>query len=203
MCSVYTTNSVPAITSAHPVRISRSGATQAVYEKVPPTIALATYSRTFLHRIRFSNLRDLCASCSSEGHRPAERLAVSACRCGEVFLHAAVGVIDATVQHQLRRALFQGRDRNLLQQCDRVVIDVAPQQRIDLAEQARGLVVPRPPEILRQRSASSRMRRSRMILSVSPRVPVTDVHIVRACCGPCSWSLPFLPVRWLAIRANR
>ena len=42
-------------------------------------------------------------------------------------------------------------DRHLLQQHDRIVVALAPQHRVELAEQADRLVVPRPPQVLRQR----------------------------------------------------
>ena len=72
-------------------------------------------------------------------------------RRGQVFLHAPVGVIDAAVQHELRRALFQRVDGNLLEQRHRIVADLAPEHRVDVAEQADRGFVPAPPEIARER----------------------------------------------------
>jgi hypothetical protein len=66
-----------------------------------------------------------------------------------VLLQAAVGLIDAAVQRQLRRARLEHVDRNLLQQRDRIVMAGPPQQRIEVAEEARALVVPAPPEVAR------------------------------------------------------
>ena len=60
----------------------------------------------------------------------------------EVLLHPAVGVVDAAVQRELRRALLQVVDRDVLEQGDRVVAHLAPRHRIELAEQCRSY--PRP-----------------------------------------------------------
>ena len=49
----------------------------------------------------------------------------------EVLLEPPVGVVDAAVQGELRGALVDGRDRQLLQQRDRVVSETAPQAGIE------------------------------------------------------------------------
>ena len=69
----------------------------------------------------------------------------------QVLLHPAIGVVDAAVQRQLGDALFELFDGDLLQQRDGVVAALAPEDGIQLAEQARRVVVPAPPEVLRER----------------------------------------------------
>ncbi len=68
----------------------------------------------------------------------------------EVLLQTAIGVVDAAVQRQLRRPLLEPVDWNLLQQRDRVVVERAPQDGIELAEEAGGVGIPTPPQVLRQ-----------------------------------------------------
>ena len=72
----------------------------------------------------------------------------SAC---EIFPLAAIGVVDAAVQHQFAGAALHLRQRNLRQQSDGIVIELPPAHRIEVAEQAAGVVVPAPPQIARQR----------------------------------------------------
>ena len=55
------------------------------------------------------------------------------------------------MQHQFAGAAFQLGQRNLRQQRDRIVIQLPPAHRIEIAEQAAGIVVPAPPQIARQR----------------------------------------------------
>ena len=69
----------------------------------------------------------------------------------EVLLHAAVRVVDAAVQHERRRALFEQRGRYLPEQRDGIVIERAPQRRIERAEEARRVVIPAPPHVARER----------------------------------------------------
>ncbi len=71
---------------------------------------------------------------------------LAACR---VLVHAAVGVVDPPVQRELRRTLLEPVDRHLLEERHRVVAHLAPQNRVQLAEQAGRLVVPAPPQVLR------------------------------------------------------
>ena len=80
----------------------------------------------------------------------------------QILLHAAVGVVDAAVERQLGRALLDLVDRNLLQQRHRVVPELAPQHRIELAEQAGRVVVPAPPQILRERRQALVRRRDEL-----------------------------------------
>ena len=89
------------------------------------------------------------------GHRPraehAGVLAAPGVLRLQVLLQPPVGVVDASVQGELRRPRFELRDRHLLQQQDGIVVALAPPQRVELAEQADRLFVPAPPQVLRQR----------------------------------------------------
>jgi hypothetical protein len=86
----------------------------------------------------------------------------------QVLLHPAVGVIDAAVQHKRRSALFEPCHRNLLQQRNRIVVELAPEHRIERAEDARGVVIPAPPHVPRERLQPVVSRRDE--LSLSPRL---------------------------------
>ena len=68
-----------------------------------------------------------------------------------MLLHAAIRVVDAAVQHERRRALFEQRGRYLPEQGDRIVIECAPQRRVERPEEARGVVIPAPPHVARER----------------------------------------------------
>ena len=68
-----------------------------------------------------------------------------------VLAQAAIGVVDAAVEDEFGGARFQFGERVLVQQRDRTMIELAPAQRIEVAEQARGIVVPAPPQIAGQR----------------------------------------------------
>jgi hypothetical protein len=65
----------------------------------------------------------------------------------QILLHPAVGVVDAAVELELLRALLERFDGNLLQERNRVVIELSPADRIELAEERRRIVVPAPPQI--------------------------------------------------------
>ena len=82
-----------------------------------------------------------------------------------------------------RRALLELVDRNLLQQRDRVVVELAPQHRIELAEQARRVGVPAPPQVLRQRGQTLMRRRDE--LPERPRL-ADDRRQLRAGRAPAS-----------------
>ncbi len=64
----------------------------------------------------------------------------------EIFPLAAVGVIDSAVQHQFPRAPLNRRQRHLPQQRDGIVVELPPAYRIEIAEQAGGVVIPAPPQ---------------------------------------------------------
>ena len=49
-----------------------------------------------------------------------------------------------------RLVLVEGLGRNPLQERDRVVIDLGPERRVQITEQVGGLVIPAPPQVLRE-----------------------------------------------------
>ncbi len=63
----------------------------------------------------------------------------------QIFLLAAIGVIDAAVQHQFSGAAFQFGERDLRQERDGIMVQLAETHRIQIAEQAGGIVIPAPP----------------------------------------------------------
>ena len=65
----------------------------------------------------------------------------------QIFLLTAIGVVDPAVQHQFRRAALDLPQGNLAQQRHRIVVELLPARRIELAEQAGGIVIPTPPQI--------------------------------------------------------
>ena len=69
----------------------------------------------------------------------------------EILALAAIGIVDAAVQHQFTGAPFHHGQRNLRKQGDRIVIELPPAHRIEVAEQTAGVVVPTPPQVARQR----------------------------------------------------
>ena len=70
----------------------------------------------------------------------------------QILLKAAIGVVDAAVQRQLRGPFLELVDRDLLQQGHGIVVERAPEDRIELAKEAGRVGVPAPPEILRERA---------------------------------------------------
>ncbi len=71
------------------------------------------------------------------------------------------------MQLQLLGALLERLDGDLLEQRDGVVIELPPADRIELPEEGRGVVVPAPPEVARERVKALVRRRYR--LSERPR----------------------------------
>ena len=70
----------------------------------------------------------------------------------QIFPLAAVGVVDAAVQHELAGAAFDAGKRKFRASSDTGLwLSCAPAHRIEIAKQAGGVVVPAPPEIARQR----------------------------------------------------
>jgi hypothetical protein len=66
-------------------------------------------------------------------------------RVRQVFLQTPVGLVDAGVQHHLGRAVGQLLGRHLGQQHDRVMIDLAPFDGVEIPEKVDHLRVPAPP----------------------------------------------------------
>ena len=69
----------------------------------------------------------------------------------QILLLAAVGVVDAAVQHQLGGAALDLVERNFVEQGDGILIRLAPARRVEIAKEADAVVVPTPPEIARER----------------------------------------------------
>ena len=70
-----------------------------------------------------------------------------------VLFQQAVGLVDSREQHHLVGSFIQSLGRELLQQCNRIVIELSPSNRIKVAEQMLNLGIPRPPQIASQRHA--------------------------------------------------
>ena len=91
------------------------------------------------------------------GHRlRAEHAGVGAApmrRFAHVFLQPAIRLIDAAVKHQLGRPHFQPLGRELRKQRDRIVVELPPANRIEIAEEVDHLRVPTPPQVSGQRDA--------------------------------------------------
>jgi hypothetical protein len=62
-----------------------------------------------------------------------------------VLAQATIGVVDPAMQNELGGTLFEFVERILVQQRDGTVIELTPALRIDIAEQAGGIVIPAPP----------------------------------------------------------
>ena len=69
----------------------------------------------------------------------------------EIFALAAIGIVDPAVQHQFTGTALHHRQGNLRKQCDRIVIELSPAYRVEVAEQTAGVVVPAPPQVTGQR----------------------------------------------------
>ena len=80
----------------------------------------------------------------------------------QVLLHAAIRVVDPAVEHELRRPILELVDRDLLQQRHRIVIELAPQHRIQLTKETGGFRIPAPPEVLRERAQPLVRRRDEL-----------------------------------------
>ena len=98
----------------------------------------------------------------------------------QIFLEASVGVVDAAVQGQLRGALVDGRDRQLLQQRDRIVPETAPQAGIEVAEQAGRVLVPAPPQVAGQAAQALLRRRDELPLGAGQADDVRELVPGRA-----------------------
>ena len=81
------------------------------------------------------------------GFAGAERVA----GVGEIFLEPAVGLIDARGEDHLGGPLGDLLGRHLGQQHDRIMVDLAPFDGVEIAEQVDDLRVPAPPQIAGQR----------------------------------------------------
>ena len=65
----------------------------------------------------------------------------------QIFLEAAVGLVDSTVEHKLGCAGLQPLWRKLCQQCDWVVIELPPANRVELPKHIGHFRMPAPPQV--------------------------------------------------------
>ena len=70
--------------------------------------------------------------------------------CLEIFLLAAVGVVDTPVQYQFVGAALNAGQRHLAQQRHRIVVELAPARRIEIEKNVDRVLIPTPPEVARQ-----------------------------------------------------
>ena len=68
----------------------------------------------------------------------------------EILHLSAIGIVDATVETPFFYPSLKFRKRNLAQQRDRIVMELAPSNRIEVPKQRNGFRVPTPPEISRE-----------------------------------------------------
>ena len=80
----------------------------------------------------------------------------------EVLLQPAIGIVDPAMELELLCPFLQRLDGDLLQERNRIVIELAPPDRIELPKEGRRIVVPAPPEVARER-VESLMRRCRRL----------------------------------------
>ena len=71
----------------------------------------------------------------------------------EIFLQPAVGVIDAAIEHQFGGPHFQPLGREFRQQRDRVVVQLPPADRVQIAKQVDDFRTPGPPKVASHRDA--------------------------------------------------
>ena len=69
----------------------------------------------------------------------------------QIFLELAMSMMNPTVQHHFTRPGFEPLRIELAEQRDRVVIQLPPANRIQVAKQVDHFRLPRPPDIVRQR----------------------------------------------------
>jgi hypothetical protein len=80
----------------------------------------------------------------------------------EIVLHAPMGVVDAAVQREFRRSLFDLLDGRVAKESNRIVPRFPPHDRIELTEQGPAVGVERPPQVLRQRGKALMRRRDEL-----------------------------------------
>jgi hypothetical protein len=87
-------------------------------------------------------------------HRAGAQHARVVCAPGavgaQIFLLAAVDVIDAAVQQQLARAAIDFPERHLVQERNGILIELAPAHRVQIAKDAGAVVIPAPPHVAGQ-----------------------------------------------------
>src|SRR5215468_8258338 len=68
----------------------------------------------------------------------------------QVFALAAESVVDAAVQHHFAGAPLNAGKRNFTQERNWIVIELVPADRIEIAENTDGIVVPAPADVTSQ-----------------------------------------------------
>src|ERR1700722_16222579 len=80
------------------------------------------------------------------------RIPSSPCAIGlQILQLETIYVVDSAMQNHLGRPALDPAQRHLTEQRDRVLIQLPPAGRIEVAKDADAIVVPAPPEIPRQR----------------------------------------------------
>ncbi len=68
----------------------------------------------------------------------------------QILPQTPVGVVDAAVQCQFCGPALEFGERKIGEQCHWIVIDLLPAYRVEIEENAGGIVIPTPPKIARQ-----------------------------------------------------
>ena len=114
-----------------------------------------------------------------------------------------MGLVDAAVEHHLGGPLGQLLGRHLGQQRDRIVVDLPPPDRIEVAEQVDDFRMPAPPQVRGQGQALvvERLRRQlgeiRLAHAGFQRRCFDRVHAMDL--GLRRW----LPIEFLSVHAAR
>ena len=106
---------------------------------------------------------------------------------GHVLLQPAIGLVDAAVEHQLGGPHFEPFGGELGQQGDGVVVELAPADGVEVAEEVDDLGVPAPPEVSGQRDALVVLgfsRKSKCRGGCGRRMGGVSTWLIRICyCG--------------------
>src|SRR5579864_7046980 len=81
----------------------------------------------------------------------------------KIFEHAPIGVVHAAVEHQFSGASFEFGQRDSVEQRDGIVVHFIPTGWVKVHEDARGVVVPAPPEIARECPKTLLQRRNETV----------------------------------------
>ena len=69
----------------------------------------------------------------------------------QIFLLAAIDVVDAAMQHQFRGAALQLAQGNFTEHGDGILVELPPALGVEIAKEADAVRIPAPPEIAGQR----------------------------------------------------
>jgi hypothetical protein len=76
-----------------------------------------------------------------------------------VFIQSPEGIVYSAVEYKLRGSFFDLFGRYLTQKCNGVMVNLAPEMRVQVGEEAENFRMPCPPEILSQREKPFMKRR--------------------------------------------